>query len=185
MELKTNGKVKHSCANPNCGKIFSRPKVIKYYVCPSCQTLIDIPTQKIPDKATPIKKPDVSTGKEEPKSELTPNQSESTVEIPHSDENTLDETLNSKLDSITECESTDTSSLEKKVQLAVEGRKVLSELNFQCDHYFGFLSEKNEGQDIPETCFGCPKSIECLLSKCLKSGESIQEIKQWYTTSSE
>ena len=80
---------------------------------------------------------------------------------------------------------TDTSSLEEKVQLAVEGRKVLSELNFECNYYFGFLGEKKQGQQIPETCFECPKSVDCLLSKCVKSEESIQEIKQWYTPNSQ
>ena len=92
-------------------------------------------------------------------------------------------TLN--LNSSRNVRSIDTSSLEKKVQLAVEGRKVLSELNFQCSHYFGFLSEKKEGQEIPETCFECPKSVECLLSRCTKSEESIQEIKQWYIPSNQ
>jgi len=31
----------YNCSNPNCDKVFSKPKIIKYYVCPSCQTLID------------------------------------------------------------------------------------------------------------------------------------------------
>jgi hypothetical protein len=212
MEGKIIEKGKHSCSNPNCGKIFSRPKVIKYYVCPSCQTLIDISTQKIPDHVNPIKKSigrvrekdpqsestpnqlvsnnEMAQSKEnatnetldlkqDPQSESTPNQLVSNNEMAQSKENATNETLDLKLEFITECESIDTS-LEKKVQLAVEGRKVLSELNFQCSHYFGFLSEKKEGQEIPETCFECPKSVECLLSRCTKSEESIQEIKQWY-----
>jgi hypothetical protein len=180
MEGKKIEKEKHSCSNPNCGKIFSRPKVIKYYVCPSCQTLIDISTQKIPDHVTPTKKSIGQAKKQEPKSELTPNQLVSNDEMVQSKEKLIDESLDLKLEFITECEPIDTSYLEKKVQLAVEGRKVLSELNFQCSHYFGFLSEKKEGQEIPETCFECPKSVECLLSRCTKSEESIQEIKQWY-----
>jgi hypothetical protein len=188
MERKKNGKGKHSCSNPNCGKNFSRPKVIKYYVCPTCQTLIDIPAQKIPEHATPKKKLVKRTGKQEPESELTLNQLVSNVEMAHPKENALNETLDFKLEFIKECEQcepVDISSLEKKVQLAVEGRKVLSELNFECGNYFGFLSEKKDGQEIPETCFVCPKSIECLLSKCIKSEENIQEIKQWYAPKSE
>ena len=188
MEGKIIEKGKHSCSNPNCGKIFSRPKVIKYYVCPSCQTLIDISTQRVPDHGAPVKKSIERVRKQEPKSEPTLNQLVSNDEMPQSKndempqskENTVDETIDLKLEFITECEPIDTSSLEEKVQLAVEGRKVLSELNFQCSHYFGFLSEKKEGQEIPETCFECPKSVECLLSRCTKSEESIQEIKQWY-----
>ena len=195
MEGKRNEKMKHSCSNPNCGKIFSRPKVIKYYVCPSCQTLIDIPTQKIPDNVTSNKKIVERARKKESESELTLNQLVSNDEVTQSKENAKNEAIDLELEFITECESIDTSSLEQKVpesesidtssleqkvQLAVEGRKVLSELNFQCSHYFGFLSEKKEGQEIPETCFECPKSVECLLSRCTKSEESIQGIKQWY-----
>ena len=180
MEGKKIEKGKHFCSNPNCGKIFSRPKVIKYYVCPSCQTLIDISTQKIPDHVTSTKKSIERARKQDPKSEMTLNQLVSNDETAQPKENALNEPIDLKLEFITESEPIDTSSLEKKVQLAVEGRKVLSELNYQCSHYFGFLSEKKEGQEIPETCFECPKSVECLLSRCTKSEESIQEIKQWY-----
>lgn len=34
------------CSNPNCDKVFSKPKIIKYYVCPSCQTLVDQTTEE-------------------------------------------------------------------------------------------------------------------------------------------
>ena len=30
----------YHCPNPNCNGVFYRPKIIKYYVCPTCQTLI-------------------------------------------------------------------------------------------------------------------------------------------------
>lgn len=185
MEGKKTESGKHSCSNPNCGKKFSRPKVIKYYVCPSCQTLIDIPSQKIPDNVTQIKKPVERTIKNDPEPELTLNQLVSNDEITQAKENAENETIDLKLEFIAECESIDNSSLEQKVQLAVEGRKVLSELNFQCNYYFGFLSEKKQGQQIPETCFECPKAVDCLLSKCTKSEESIQEIKQWYMPNNE
>lgn len=36
----------YNCSNPNCDKVFSKPKIIKYYVCPSCQTLIDQTTEE-------------------------------------------------------------------------------------------------------------------------------------------
>jgi len=82
MEGKIIEKGKHSCSNPNCGKIFSRPKVIKYYVCPSCQTLIDISTQRAPDHGTPIKKSIERVRKQEFKSEPTLNQLVSNDEMP-------------------------------------------------------------------------------------------------------
>ncbi|MEX2738558.1 MAG: hypothetical protein Q6356_005760, partial [Candidatus Wukongarchaeota archaeon] len=34
----------YSCPNPNCNRVFSRPKIINYYVCPSCQTLVKMDT---------------------------------------------------------------------------------------------------------------------------------------------
>jgi hypothetical protein len=34
----------YRCPNPNCNKVFSRPKIIKYQVCPSCQTLVKMDT---------------------------------------------------------------------------------------------------------------------------------------------
>ncbi len=51
---KPTGKSKNSehnrycCSNPNCKKVFSKPKIIKYYVCPSCQTVIDMPFEDSP-----------------------------------------------------------------------------------------------------------------------------------------
>ena len=34
----------YSCPNPSCNRVFSRPKIIKYYVCPTCQTLVKMDT---------------------------------------------------------------------------------------------------------------------------------------------
>jgi hypothetical protein len=169
----------YCCSNPNCSKVFSRPKIIKYYVCPSCQTLVDMPTQIISDHVNPPKKPNGRVRKQELKAELPLNQLVSNAEIENSKKSVVNEPLDLKLEFVEECEPVDTTSLEDKVQLAVEG-KVSTELDFQCSHYFGFLSERIEGQEIPETCFGCLKSIECMLSKSNKSEESVQEIKQWY-----
>ena len=32
----------YCCSNPNCNSVFSQPKIIKYYVCPKCQSLVDM-----------------------------------------------------------------------------------------------------------------------------------------------
>ena len=56
IDKSKNNKVhRYCCSNPNCKKVFSKPKIIKYYVCPSCQTLVDMtfenfqsPAQKKP-----------------------------------------------------------------------------------------------------------------------------------------
>jgi len=52
---------------------------------------------------------------------------------------------------------------------------------FQCSYHFGYLSEKNKNEVIPETCFACPRSIDCMLSKFEKSPQSLEEIKKWYS----
>jgi len=31
-----------------------------------------------------------------------------------------------------------------------------------CPHSFGYLSGHPENQPIPEECFGCPKTLECV-----------------------
>lgn len=53
---------------------------------------------------------------------------------------------------------------------------------FQCPYHFGYLSEKNKSENVPETCFGCPRSMECMLSEFNKSQESLEEIKKWYSS---
>jgi hypothetical protein len=53
---------KYHCTNPNCGKVFAKPKIIKYYVCPTCQTLVDnfsqtsVIEQSRQNKNSPLKK---------------------------------------------------------------------------------------------------------------------------------
>jgi hypothetical protein len=32
----------YCCSNPNCKSVFSQPKILKYYVCPSCQTVVEV-----------------------------------------------------------------------------------------------------------------------------------------------
>ena len=43
-EIKKVGAKHYCCSNPNCKSVFSKPKIIKYYVCPSCQTLVEMTT---------------------------------------------------------------------------------------------------------------------------------------------
>ena len=43
LDKSKNDKVhRYCCSNPNCKKVFSKPKIIKYYVCPACQTIVDL-----------------------------------------------------------------------------------------------------------------------------------------------
>ena len=43
-EKKKREVERYCCPNPNCNRVFSRPKIIKYYVCPTCQTLLKMDT---------------------------------------------------------------------------------------------------------------------------------------------
>jgi len=43
-EEKQEQKESYRCPNPNCHSVFLRPKIIKYYVCPTCQTLVKMDT---------------------------------------------------------------------------------------------------------------------------------------------
>jgi hypothetical protein len=49
-----------------------------------------------------------------------------------------------------------------------------------CKHYFGYLSQRKKGEGIPESCLGCPRSLDCMLSDYYNSKEPIEEIKKWY-----
>ena len=65
-------------------------------------------------------------------------------------------------------------------QESVKGQTSQSS-DFKCQYYFGYLSQRNKREVIPETCFGCLKSIECMLSEYHKTKETVDEIKKWYT----
>ncbi len=47
-------------------------------------------------------------------------------------------------------------------------------------HYLGYLSERSKGEEIPEECMACKKTIECMLFKLNKSDRAIKEIRKWY-----
>jgi hypothetical protein len=48
-----------------------------------------------------------------------------------------------------------------------------------CEHYFGYLGQRDKGEEIPAGCLECPKSLDCML-RSYKSKESVAEIKKWY-----
>ena len=49
----------------------------------------------------------------------------------------------------------------------------------ECQYYFGYLARREEAGEIPASCLGCPKSLDCMLC-VLKAPESVGEIKKWY-----
>ncbi|MBN1245086.1 hypothetical protein JXA31_05790, partial [Candidatus Bathyarchaeota archaeon] len=48
-----------------------------------------------------------------------------------------------------------------------------------CTHYFGYLGQRDKGEEIPAVCLECPKSLDCMLHN-YKSKESVAAIKKWY-----
>jgi hypothetical protein len=49
-----------------------------------------------------------------------------------------------------------------------------------CKYYLGYLSQRDKGEGIPETCVECNKSLDCMLSEYYKSEKTVAEIKKWY-----
>ncbi len=45
---------------------------------------------------------------------------------------------------------------------------------------FGYLSRREKGTVIPDTCIECTDSLNCMLSQYNKSGASVKEISKWY-----
>ena len=90
-----NPEKSYTCANPKCKQVFDTPKLVHYYVCPFCSTILE---------------------NEE-----------------------------------------------------IEG----------CLNYFGYLSERETGEVIPNECGECRKNIDCMLNK-QNSKDAIEEIKKWY-----
>ncbi len=49
-----------------------------------------------------------------------------------------------------------------------------------CHFWFGFLSQKDKGESIPQECIECEKVMECMLNQNNVSGTAMSEIKKWY-----
>ena len=256
--ITSNKKQRYQCANPNCKKAFSKPKLIKYYVCPTCQTLVIMDTKifelnqeikkendsranenKSPRKkrkqktALPDKKesePSILSQKDQPsetiefklssnlpdleapipeKSPIVFN-SQSETEMNESEKTETNENIirdyvklgvaseNPSIDKLNESEKTETNediirdyvklsvasenpSIDKNSEAIGDEEKSIS-VDSSCNRYFGFLSERGKGEEIPEDCFGCSKAIECMLGSNNSSNKKIEGIKQWYSS---
>ena len=72
--------------------------------------------------------------------------------------------------------------LEEKVPIAkpiTDIKKPEATDHPECKYYFGYLASREKDDEIPDTCLGCPKSLECMLSN-LKTKNSVNEIEKWY-----
>jgi len=214
-KTKNNKVHRYCCSNPNCHKVFSKPKIIKYYVCPSCQTLVDMTldnfqslTQEKPElknNQITLKKQKASKQyqKQEPeamtiqkattKNELIsiekPEVKEiletivrAQVEEPQVEEPNIVEINVNKRSGVLGSDYDPPFSLgnNDEQQKTVEDHASESS-DFRCQYYFGYLSQRDKEEVIPETCFGCLKSIECMMSEYNKPKETVEEIKKWYS----
>lgn len=65
-------------------------------------------------------------------------------------------------------------------QIATAETEKVPESSPGCQYGFGYLSHKDRGAKIPDSCIECPDSLNCMLSVYRKSGESVKEISKWY-----
>ena len=50
----------------------------------------------------------------------------------------------------------------------------------ECQHWFGYLEQREKGEGIPEGCLECNKAIDCMLKRETYSTEAVKEIKKWW-----
>jgi len=65
-------------------------------------------------------------------------------------------------------------------QGAVAETKTVTTSSSVCQYGFGYLSQREKGESIPETCIECAKSLECMLSEYYKAEKGVKEIRKWY-----
>lgn len=206
LDKSKNNKVhRYCCSNPNCKKVFSKPKIIKYYVCPTCQTIVDLTLanfQSLPrEKPVPVRK-QVTSQKQKESAQDT-NQEPKTI----TSSNELVSSEKPKVKEVFETLKPAQSEEPNKAEITSNKKSSMMGSNYetpfgvrlgdehletvkeqtgqssdgQCKFFFGYLSQRSKEDVIPEICFGCLKSIECMLSECNKSPESVKEIKKWYS----
>jgi len=66
-------------------------------------------------------------------------------------------------------------------QLAASAEEVNEPSFSGCKYYFGYLGQRDKGEEIPAACLECPRSVDCMLSDYYKSKEPVEEIKKWYS----
>jgi len=160
----------YCCSNPTCKSVFSHPKIIKYYACPTCHTkveMVDIENQ------TKIEQPifkEKSIKLETLKPRYIQTKEVETTRHISKTKSTKIKPKNSFIPEITV----------PKQNLTIQTQESDSQSDSRCKHYFGYLCEREKGEGIPNECVECPKNLDCMLSKVHQSTKSVKEIKKWY-----
>ena len=197
IDNEKDGRLIYSCPNPNCKTVFAEPKIIKYYVCPICQTLVDESNlaEHLENSVASRAKKVVACRKSEI---VEPDPAEFLeigileVETTKSFQSELEELRVTKEEAETEAgkkvidfdpvqlpQQETTKALQPEQIVTAETEKT-SEPSPKCQYGFGYLSHRESGAGIPETCIECPDSLNCMLSQYHRSGESVEEISKWY-----
>jgi multidrug efflux pump subunit AcrA (membrane-fusion protein) len=202
----------YCCPNPNCNRVFYRPKIIKYYVCPTCQTLLKMDTAQ----GTPQTKKRGPTEEDMKRKEAERLEAEKKAE--HAEAKRLEaekkverleaerklERLDAERKKAEQLEAqrlelerleAERKETEKRQEVkskapkpiersqteqpAANAEEVNQPSDSGCKHYFGYLGQRDKGEEIPAACLECPKSLDCMLHD-YKSKESVAEIKKWY-----
>jgi hypothetical protein len=58
--------------------------------------------------------------------------------------------------------------------------KIETETQNGCLHWFGYLSQKDKTESVPQTCIECAEVMECMLNRNYESPSAVSEIKKWY-----
>jgi DNA-directed RNA polymerase subunit RPC12/RpoP len=57
--------------------------------------------------------------------------------------------------------------------------KVEEKVKTGCQYWFGFLSQKDRSESVPQECVECEKVVDCMLNRYYDS-VAVSEIKKWY-----
>ena len=187
---------KYLCSNPNCKSIFYRPKVITYHVCPDCQTLVNInefadeeEIQIVLAARQPLeRKPNA------PESKNVPKQNAIALEIKTALVEETSET-ESKLAERKDMNKPELAAEFKQMPISTHRETAVpnqtpnaaeveitnpSSSPTGCQYGFGYLSQREKGEGIPDGCIECAQSLSCMLSEYYKAEKSVKEIKKWY-----
>jgi len=58
--------------------------------------------------------------------------------------------------------------------------KVEEKVKTGCQYWFGFLSQKDKSESVPQECVECEKVMDCMLNRIYDSVAAVSEIKKWY-----
>jgi len=58
--------------------------------------------------------------------------------------------------------------------------KIEDEAKTSCQHWLGFLSQKDSKESVPQECVECCKVLDCMLTQYQNSTSAVSQIKKWY-----